>query len=72
MPDGYRRSLITDWRLRVQADDVADLGCQLGVGGELEALALPRFHPVPLAGRDQRFTSELVTAAMASAVPQRW
>ena len=37
------------WR-QVQADHIGDLGLQLGVGGELERLGLPRFHPVPLPG----------------------
>ena len=34
-------------RVEVQADDVADLGFQLRVGGELEALRAPRLQSTP-------------------------
>jgi hypothetical protein len=32
-------------RIEIQADDIADLRLQLGVGGELERLPPPRLEP---------------------------
>jgi len=34
-------------RGQVEADDIADLRLELGVGGELERLGLPRLQPPP-------------------------
>ncbi len=50
-------------RIEVEADDVADLGLQLGIGGELERLAPPRLHAVgtPRA-RDRRVADPQVLA----------
>ena len=41
-------------RGQVQPDDVGDLGLQLGVGGELERVGLPRLDPVLLPHRGDR------------------
>ena len=50
-------------RVQVEADDVADLGLQLGVGGELKRPLPPRLHPVgaPRPG-DRRVSDPEMTA----------
>src|SRR6185312_8167847 len=50
-------------RVQVEADDVADLGLELRVGGELERPPPPRLHPVGAPGpRDGRVTDPKMAA----------